>query len=125
MVHSTLRMGARTATELERPLPSERKKLKNRMRKRISRRKRRQVYARDNFICQLCGNKCFPEDISLDHLVPVSKGGTNDKKNLITAHKSCNERKADAVYVRPPRMTTRRRLLSIEDVQEMTAKGLD
>jgi len=43
-------------------------------------------------LCHLCG---LPGAESVDHLVPRSKGGTNDRRNLAPAHISCNARRGD------------------------------
>jgi 5-methylcytosine-specific restriction endonuclease McrA len=34
-----------------------------------------------------------PSDIEIDHVVPLSKGGSNDLSNLVTACKPCNQAK--------------------------------
>ena len=44
---------------------------------------RRQVLDRDRRICQLCGG---PEADTVDHVVPVSQGGTDDLSNLRAVH---------------------------------------
>jgi len=54
--------------------------------------KRLSIYSRDGFACVWCGASV--EDgarLSLDHLKPKSKGGTNDARNLVTADKRCND----------------------------------
>jgi len=38
-------------------------------------------------VCWLCG---YPGADTLDHVVPVSRGGTNDPANLRPAHRGCN-----------------------------------
>ena len=53
---------------------------------------RNNVFRRDNFICQYCGKE---SDLSLDHLVPRSKGGKTNWRNLVTACKTCNSLKGD------------------------------
>lgn len=45
------------------------------------------IVRRDGGICHLCGK---PGATSADHLVPVSRGGTNDPSNLKAAHPYCN-----------------------------------
>lgn len=45
------------------------------------------IYARDNHECVYCGNG---EKLSIDHVVPLVKGGSNDPSNLVTACLSCN-----------------------------------
>ncbi|MBM7624761.1 HNH endonuclease [Sporohalobacter salinus] len=51
---------------------------------------REEVYRRDNFTCQYCGAE---EDLSLDHIIPQSKGGEDKISNLVTACCSCNSKK--------------------------------
>lgn len=53
---------------------------------------RRNVFKRDGFSCQYCGKT---KELTLDHLVPRSKGGKSTWTNLVTACKSCNARKGD------------------------------
>ena len=51
------------------------------------------IYLRDGFTCLYCCKNLHdakPFDITLDHLIPDSKGGSNDPKNLITACRACN-----------------------------------
>lgn len=48
------------------------------------------IYKRDGHTCQYCGCK---ENLTLDHIIPSSRGGTNDWDNLTTACKPCNLRK--------------------------------
>lgn len=50
------------------------------------------AYRRDG-VCHLCGQ---PGADTLDHLVPLSKGGTNDPSNLRPAHRACNSRKGNS-----------------------------
>jgi hypothetical protein len=59
----------------------------------INKRRRARIYARDGFRCVYCDAGAGPAEkqlLSLDHLRPVSKGGTNSTGNLVTACKSCN-----------------------------------
>ncbi len=56
------------------------------------------VFARDNYTCQFCGRTpgLFPGlFLDVDHIIPVSKGGTNDLKNLQTSCASCNRSKGN------------------------------
>jgi len=50
------------------------------------------VFKRDGFQCQYCGNQ---KDLTLDHLVPKAKGGKTSWNNLVTACKKCNSMKGD------------------------------
>ncbi len=53
---------------------------------------RSNVFKRDKHECQYCGSK---SDLTLDHVMPRSKGGKSNWKNLVTACKSCNAKKGD------------------------------
>lgn len=44
-------------------------------------------------ICHYCGMKVVPKELTLDHLVPVSRGGKSTKTNCVPACKNCNNRK--------------------------------
>ena len=48
------------------------------------------VFLRDKFTCQYCGDK---KDLTFDHLLPKSKGGITDWDNVVTACSSCNVQK--------------------------------
>lgn len=56
-------------------------------RRRIS---RRAVFARDGFTCQYCGST---RQLTLDHVVPVSRGGSTSWENVVTSCAPCNTRK--------------------------------
>ena len=51
---------------------------------------RQKVFARDNHTCVRCGSK---ENLSIDHVIPRSKGGSHDESNLQTLCRSCNSAK--------------------------------
>lgn len=60
------------------------------------------VFQRDNFTCRYCGGKVkltVPEDdplrATVDHVIPRSRGGTDQYENLVTAHFQCNQLKAN------------------------------
>jgi 5-methylcytosine-specific restriction endonuclease McrA len=55
------------------------------------------VMARDGFVCQLCTLAVEPEDVSLDHRIPLSKGGPTTYENLQVAHRRCNSGKRDRI----------------------------
>jgi len=56
---------------------------------------RENVFHRDNQKCAYCGRKFKMSDLTIDHIVPKSKGGNNSWKNTISSCKSCNNKKAD------------------------------
>lgn len=51
---------------------------------------RKNVFRRDNNTCQYCGST---ENLTLDHIIPKSKGGTTSWDNLVTACNRCNNKK--------------------------------
>jgi 5-methylcytosine-specific restriction endonuclease McrA len=53
---------------------------------------RRAVFARDGFRCQYCGN---PGRLTVDHVLPRSRGGPSSWENSVTSCAPCNLRKAD------------------------------
>ncbi|HEY7895521.1 MAG TPA: HNH endonuclease [Gemmatimonadaceae bacterium] len=70
----------------------------------VPRRFRRQVtntflFARDRYRCQYCGRTAAElrprESLTRDHLIPMSRGGTNDWTNVVTACSPCNTRKGN------------------------------
>lgn len=64
-------------------------------RKSISKKLRFEVFKRDSFTCQYCGRMAPDVVLEIDHINPVSKGGTNDILNLVTSCTECNRGKSD------------------------------
>jgi len=56
---------------------------------------RENVYLRDNYECQYCGLKFSIKDLTLDHVIPVSRGGPKDWKNIVTCCRLCNQKKGN------------------------------
>lgn len=61
-----------------------------------------EIFKRDNGICHLCNNivdKAYPPrhkmSASIDHVTPISRGGTDTKDNIKLAHYGCNSRKGN------------------------------
>lgn len=53
---------------------------------------RREVFQRDRFTCQYCGQRS--RDLTLDHVLPRHRGGAHSWDNVVAACKRCNHRKA-------------------------------
>lgn len=53
------------------------------------------IFKRDNYECVYCGESGERSKLTLDHVVPQSKGGPNTWNNLVTSCKKCNNEKAD------------------------------
>jgi 5-methylcytosine-specific restriction endonuclease McrA len=66
-----------------------------RRRREASSMKRLRIYMRDKFRCQYCGEKKPAGELTLDHILPRSRGGDNSPVNVVTACVACNNRKGD------------------------------
>ena len=53
------------------------------------------IFFRDNYTCLYCGKKLPKSYLTLDHVIPFSKGGEKTWKNLVTACHTCNNKKGD------------------------------
>ncbi len=61
------------------------------------------VLERDDFTCQYCGQSAPSVVLGVDHIIPVSKGGSDDMSNLRTACWSCNRGKGDWLKIHQAR----------------------
>ena len=69
---------------------------------------RKTPYYRNLFwkgICHYCGKKFPPEELTLDHIVPVARGGRSTKGNLVVCCRSCNQEKK---FLTPAELLLRR-----------------
>jgi len=63
------------------------------------------IFERDKWICQLCGKKLNPklqatnhrDAPTIDHIIPLVKGGAKLRNNRQTACKKCNTKKGDTL----------------------------
>lgn len=60
----------------------------------VSKRLRFEIFRRDNNACRYCGASAPEATLTIDHVVPVTLGGTDDPTNLVTACKDCNSGKS-------------------------------
>ena len=56
---------------------------------------RRNLFKRDHWTCQYCGLQPGADELTIDHVVPRSQGGTSTWENCVLACMTCNKRKAD------------------------------
>ncbi len=54
---------------------------------------RKNIFARDKSRCQYCGKKVPTSELSLDHVIPRTQGGTSSWKNIVCACTNCNKHK--------------------------------
>ena len=71
---------------------------------------RRNIFLRDQNTCQYCGRRVDPGELTLDHVVPRSRGGVSSWENIVLACVECNDRKANRLpsevsmgLIRPPK----------------------
>jgi 5-methylcytosine-specific restriction endonuclease McrA len=82
---------------------------------------RRNLFARDANRCQYCGRRFPTSELSLDHVVPRSRGGETSWENIVCSCVKCNVKKggrtpgeANMQLVRPPVRPKRSPLLSVK-----------
>ena len=64
-------------------------------RKAIPKKIRFEVFKRDKFTCQYCGESAPDTVLEIDHIIPFAKGGSDDILNLVTSCEDCNAGKSD------------------------------
>jgi len=62
--------------------------------RRESKRRRFEIFERDRFTCQYCGQNPPAVVLEIDHIVAISEGGLDSVENLVTACQECNRGKA-------------------------------
>lgn len=54
---------------------------------------------RANGICHYCKNTFPPKELTMDHVIPIARGGRSEKFNLVPCCKTCNTRKRQMLPV--------------------------
>jgi 5-methylcytosine-specific restriction endonuclease McrA len=82
---------------------------------------RRNLFARDGHRCQYCGNSPPSQQLSLDHVIPRSRGGATSWENVVCCCVRCNTRKGGRTpqearmnLLRPPAIPTQSPLLAMK-----------
>lgn len=73
------------------------------------------MLSRDRNACVYCTAPLAEDTFVIDHLVPLARGGTNRKHNLVAACENCNRRKSDSEAVQFLRENYRMQLLAQEE----------
>jgi 5-methylcytosine-specific restriction endonuclease McrA len=63
---------------------------------------RHEVFLRDGYRCRECGATNQETSLEVDHIIPVSQGGTDELKNLQTLCTACNRAKGNRAWTAPP-----------------------
>jgi len=61
------------------------------------------VSLRDRFTCQYCGTDVQKTDVTMDHVMPSSKGGKTEWTNIVASCRSCNTKKGNELGWKPLR----------------------
>lgn len=56
---------------------------------------RDRLFSRDQNVCAYCGKQFNDTDLTIEHVTPESRGGGGHWENIVTACRSCNQRKAN------------------------------
>jgi len=70
-------------------------------RKQTPRFSRYNLYLRDMFTCQYCYTQLPTTKLTMDHVLPISKGGKTNWENIVTACNPCNGKKGNDERIRP------------------------
>lgn len=69
------------------------------------------VVRRDDYLCQICHHHVPDDQIELDHIIPISRGGPTTVENLRLLCRTCNRKKSDSIpglWCSPAKHTTSR-----------------
>lgn len=69
---------------------------------------------RSSGICYYCGRKFPPASLTMDHIIPLGKGGKSVKENLVPCCKECNNKKKNLLPIE-----------WVEYLEELRKKGVD
>ena len=90
-------------------------------RKKISSKKRKKIYARDGYKCRKCGSTEF---LTIDHIIPVSKGGSDENNNLQTLCSDCNTKRGNRPNMEDPEFIKALTSVPITHFMRMKREGV-
>jgi len=64
------------------------------------------VFLRDRFTCQYCGETFASSALTFEHVIPRSRGGQTSWSNIVTACMPCNTGKGNSMRIKPRRPPT-------------------
>ena len=86
---------------------------------------RKLIIKRDQGVCQYCENKLYGDEITIDHILPKSRGGKTSYLNCVVACHSCNNSKGDLTpeeaglqLIKAPHVPTFSNKFYVSDQQE-------
>ena len=76
--------------------------LKTHLRRRsMPRFSKQNIYIRDLYTCQYCNTNFPKHQLTLDHVMPISKGGKTTWENIVAACNPCNSKKGNSLTPKP------------------------
>lgn len=60
---------------------------------------KRNILKRTYGMCACCGKKLTEKTMSIEHVIPISRGGLDSERNTIALCKTCNETKSNMLYI--------------------------
>lgn len=95
----------------------------------VSKRLRYEILRRDNHQCRYCGGAAPDVALTVDHVIPVALGGSDQPDNLVTACQDCNAGKSasspDAPFVADVARDALRWARAMETAQQMSLDQTD
>jgi len=78
---------------------------------------RMNVFLRDKFTCQYCGNEKKVSQLTFDHVVPRSHGGKTSWENIVSCCAKCNTLKADRRDMKPKTKPKQPQVLNMKSLR--------
>jgi len=75
-------------------------------RRRLPRLSKTNLYLRDLYTCQYCSTQIPRNSLTIDHVIPISKGGRTTWTNCVAACNPCNSRKGNKTFMKPKQPPT-------------------
>jgi 5-methylcytosine-specific restriction endonuclease McrA len=84
---------------------------------------RGEIFRRDKYTCQYCGTPS--RNLTLDHIIPKSKGGMDTWENVVTACSNCNHRKGGKMLEETNMQLIRRELVPPNSIEYIFSRHLE
>ena len=76
------------------------------------------VFLRDNYTCQYCGKKMHKKACTLDHVIPISRGGGSTFENTVCACNTCNALKGNTNRIKPIKKPIRPNYFQLAEIRK-------
>lgn len=82
------------------------------------------IFLRDNFTCQYCGNRFHADELTFDHVTPRALGGKTNFENIVSACVPCNTSKGHKTHMKPMTMPRAPSIYELAKAKTPSTKGL-